>query len=243
MKLEGKFSNGAFEIVTGVIDFNIVAVNPTLAELNELGVNFKTEPEYLSANPETNAKKVRIDFWIKPVATDIQDKLMKHTFFLEEDYKLSQAGKNQYINNSCQSSWGMTESDLPDWMDKDGIRKAYIGEADFMDFLQKFSGVKKIVFDNFNALFNGNVSEIRDLIKIKSGNSVQLLAIEKNGYQSTFTRYCMRGGNTNMTRWQAYLDKNNPDINYQNSLSVKIWQNQAPEIPTSNEDNGLPAWA
>ena len=45
MKLEGEFSNGAFEIVTGVIDFNIVAVNPTLAELNELGVKFKTEPE------------------------------------------------------------------------------------------------------------------------------------------------------------------------------------------------------
>lgn len=243
MKLEGEFSNGAFEIITGVIDFNIVAVNPTLAELNELGVKFKTEPEYLSANSETNAKKVRIDFWIRPTATAMQDKLMKHTFFLEEDYKLSQAGKNQYINNSCQSSWGMTESDLPDWMDKDGVRKAYIGEADFMDFLQKFSGVKKVVFDNFNALFNGNVSEIRDLIKIKSGNSVQLLAIEKGGYQSTFTRYCMRGGNTNMTRWQAYLDKNNPNINYQNSLSIKIWQNQAPEIPTSNEDDGLPAWA
>ena len=243
MKLEGEFSNGAFEIVTGVIDFNIVAVNPTLAELNELGVKFKTEPEYLSANSETNAKKVRIDFWIRPTATAMQDKLMKHTFFLEEDYKLSQAGKNQYINNSCQSSWGMTESDLPDWMDKDGVRKAYIGEADFMDFLQKFSGVKKVVFDNFNALFNGNVSEIRDLIKIKSGNSVQLLAIEKGGYQSTFTRYCMRGGNTNMTRWQAYLDKNNPNINYQNSLSIKIWQNQAPEIPTSNEDDGLLAWA
>ena len=237
MKLEGNSGSFSNEIFTGVADVKILAVNPTLEELHEIGLTYmKTEPEYLSANQETNAKRVRIDFWVKPFIDIIDAKPTKHTFFLEQGYKKSSTDKFQFINDFCTSTWAVDQDAAlasinykgEQWFKPDGARQAYIGEPIFMEFLKSFAGVQKVSFDDFTKLFNGNVSELRELLNLKKDNKVQLLFTEKGGYQSTYTGYSMRGGNTRLDYWEKHLAKQNPNINYQNDLKIKLWVNQDP---------------
>lgn len=223
-----KFEDSNFgQIVTGVINFQIVAVNPTLAQLNELGVNFNKEPEYISSG-DNGQKKVRIDFWLKPTIKDMG--LQKIVFFLEDIVKTSKSGKTQYINSKCESSWADSVETLPDWLDRKGIRECKSGEDLLMGFLRKFANVATLEFDNFNSLFNGNVTEIRDFIKVKANNQVQLLCGEKNGYQAIYNKFCMNGSNTKMNYWDKHLEKEaaNMTIDYQGTTAIKIWSNPAP---------------
>jgi hypothetical protein len=236
MKTEGTQGSG-FEIITGVIDVTIVAVNPTLKELNDLGIQFKTEPEYLGVTDD-GEKKVRLDFWVKPSIEGMG--LTKHTFFLENRSKLSSTNKHQYINAQCQSTWAESQDAITaDWFKLDGVRKSLNGEVDLMEFLKNFTAVQKIEFDDISRLFNGNYSELRDLIKTCK-NKVQLLFTENKGYQSTYNRFSMRGGNTRMDYWQKHLTKQSPNINYQSCLTPKAWTNQAPEV---KEDSTPPLFA
>ena len=111
-------NSGFGQIITGVVNFQVLAVNPTLAQLNELGVNFNKEPEYISSG-DNGQKKVRLDFWLKPTIKDMG--LQKVVFFLEDIVKISKSGKKQYINSKCESSWADSIDTLPDWMDKKGV--------------------------------------------------------------------------------------------------------------------------
>ena len=233
-----KFEDSNFgQIVTGVINFQIVAVNPTLAQLNELGVNFNKEPEYISSG-DNGQKKVRLDFWLKPTIKDMG--LQKVVFFLEDIVKISKSGKKQYINSKCESSWADSIDTLPDWMDKKGVRECKSGEDLLMNFLKKYANVSSLEFDNFDSLFNNNVTEIRELIKAKINNQVQLLCGEKNGYQSIYNKFCMSGGNTKMTYWEKHLEKEaaNITIDYQGTTAIKIWSNA---VPTAAQEEEAPS--
>ena len=231
--------NSGFEIITGVIDVNILTVNPTLEELIAMGVNLKKEPEYISANPETGAKKIRLDFWIKPTAKELTKYVTKISFFLEDADRVAQSGKFQYINSECKASYADNIETLPEWINRVGIRQAKIGEAELMEFLKNFAGVKDLEFDNFSALFNNNMTEIRGLISMKKSNSVQILFTEKDGFQSTYNKYSMRGGNTRMDFWIKHLDKVTNKPNHQNSLKPKVWENQPPETPSDSDDSSF----
>ena len=236
MKL-GAENNSGFEIITGVIDVNILAVNPTLEELVTIGGNLKKEPEYMSANPETGAKKIRLDFWIKPAAKELSKYITKHTFFLEDDYRVAKSGKLQFINAECKASYADSADLLPEWFSKAGVRQAKIGEAELMEFLKNFANVKDLEFDNFNALFNGNMTELRGLLAIKKDSTVQLLWGEKGGYQATYNRYSARGGNTRMDFWTKHLEKSSTEFNYQGTLKPKVWENQTPEVTKESDDS------
>ena len=61
--------------------------------------------------------------------------------------------------------------------------------------------------DNIDALFNGNVSEIKSIISEYKELSVQvyLYANDKN-YQAIYTRHFERGSNRNMKRWYNFFD-------------------------------------
>lgn len=239
MKFGEENSSGNFSIITGVIDFNVLAINPTLAELNAIGVAYNKEPEYVGVNPNTNAKRIRLDFWIKPAIKSIPElatMLTKHTIFVEDTVRKSKTDKYQYINAECKSTWAENENSFPEWFKAEGIRQCKGGEAELMEFLKNLANVKTLEFDNFNAVFNNNVSEIRELINFKKNNAVQLLATERDGYQSTYNKYSLRGGNTNMSLWTKHLDKNQPDINYQNTFHPKVWENKAPDTTESDDD-------
>ena len=227
-------NSGFGQIITGVVNFNVLAVNPTLEQLKEIGVNFNKEPEYQSVSDAGN-KKVRIDFWMKPSIQGVG--LIKHSYFLEDVVKKSQSGKTQYINSKCESSYADSIDTLPDWMDKKGIRPCKNGEDLLMLFLKKFANVSTLEFDNFDALFNNNVSEIRDLIKVKKSNQIQLLCGEKGGYQAIYSKYCMPGSNTKMTYWEKHLEKEaaNIKIDYQGSVEPKPWVNKP--LEESEEDS------
>ena len=231
MKLEGSLG-ASFEIYTGVVDCEVIMVNPTLTELNASGVNFNKEPEYISATPE-GAKKIRLDFWVKPVVPEAG--LNKISFFLEDVYKTSSKGNAQFINDFGSSTWGkdmeeaLTRKDKNgnSWFKEDGARQAKSGEVELIEFLKNFAAVQKIAFEDINKIFNGNYTEIRELLNSRKGNKIQLLWYEKGGYQSIYNRYSQRGGNTRMTYWDGYRDKNkdNFDINYQNSWTFKPYTN------------------
>lgn len=228
MKL-GAENNSGFEIITGVIDVNILAVNPTLEELVAMGVNLKKEPEYISANADTGAKKIRLDFWVKPAAKELASHVTKVSFFLEDANRVAQSGKFQYINSECKSSYADNVESLPEWISRVDVRQAKIGEAELMEFLRNFANVKDLEFKNFSSLFNNNMTELRGLLTMKKSNSVQILFTERNGFQSTYNKYSVRGGNSRLDFWAKHLNKVINKPNYQDSLKPKVWENQAPE--------------
>ena len=79
------------KLFTGLGDCNVLLVNPTLAELNAAGLNYKEEPNYLSEAEGVN--KVRLDIYVDNPTVGIQ----KVAFFIADESKES----NDYDFNDC----------------------------------------------------------------------------------------------------------------------------------------------
>ncbi len=186
-----------FSTYKGVCPVKVYAGNPTLAELQELGMNFNSEPEYVSET-DTGEAKVRIDFIVG------NDKLKtKLTFFLEDRERVSKNGKFEFINNLGQSSWGETLEEVLSrtgrggntWFNELGARKALVGEAQLMQFLADWLNIDtnagdEVYLENLPALFKGDFSELKKYVKEADSNRVYVLLTvnEKDGkfYQNVY---------------------------------------------------------
>jgi hypothetical protein len=187
-------------LYTGISKVNIVAINPTLAQLNDIGFKFEKEPEYLSTGDD-GTKKVRIDVIVK------NDKFKtKFAFFLEDKNRESKttAGSFEIVNDFGQSTWAASPEDAINkigrngnkWFKPDGARIAKVGEVALITFLRDWAntGVEEVgKIDNFAALFNGNFKELQDYVRILSNNTIYTLATVKEGkYQGMYTGYFVR---------------------------------------------------
>ena len=54
---------GGIQLYSGIANFNVIAVNPTMAELHALGINVKTEPNY--ALSTSFGDRTKVTFWVK----------------------------------------------------------------------------------------------------------------------------------------------------------------------------------
>ena len=182
-------------LYTGISKVNIVAINPTLAQHNDIGFKFEKEPEYLSTGDD-GTKKVRIDVIVK------NDKFKtKFAFFLEDKNRESKttAGSFEIVNDFGQSTWAASPEDAINkigrngnkWFKPDGARIAKVGEVALITFLRDWAntGVEEVgKIDNFTALFNGNFKELQDYVRILSNNTIYTLATVKEGkYQGIYT--------------------------------------------------------
>ena len=169
------------QLVVGVGEVSVVAVNPTRDQLNKL-LSFepteeqkdieyvKTDHVYkykdeLGEEQEKETTQITVDFWVKEKKSG---NLNKVTFYLvNEDRTNKDGSKHQYCNQFGQCSWSPNEFELPSWFctktltdryDKDlktehpiNYRKAKVGEEGLLNFLAAFTDINS--FNMNNSLF------------------------------------------------------------------------------------------
>lgn len=105
---------GSFKMYKGMAAFNIVAVNPTKAELEALtGRELENEPEYVGKTDE-GKEQVRVVFYGK-TAPDAKlnngiEMLIPISFMLTKDYRVGQTSdKYQIIDKFGRTAWATKE--------------------------------------------------------------------------------------------------------------------------------------
>lgn len=140
---------GSFKMYKGMAAFNIVAVNPTKAELEALtGRELENEPEYVGKTDE-GKEQVRVVFYGK-TAPEAKlnngiELLVPISFMLTKDYKVGQnSGKYQIIDKFGRTAWATKEEvqskSIPQYSSGPAnisadYRLAWQGEEFLVDFL------------------------------------------------------------------------------------------------------------
>ena len=162
------------KVYIGLAKMDVVAINPTLEELRALGVNAQNDPNYLGTTDDGKAQ-LRLDIWLKHENPDI---LVPIKFFIQDKLSTSQAGLKEYMNKFGYSSYGDSIEDIkskvPDWFDTDTLRQAYVGESRLISFIRNWICVPRngeATIDDWNKLFQGDVSELRSYVGTTPDNS------------------------------------------------------------------------
>lgn len=140
---------GSFKMYKGMAAFNIVAVNPTKAELEALtGREIENDPEYVGKTDE-GKEQVRVVFYAK-TAPDAKlnngiELLIPTSFMLTKDYRVGQtSGKYQIIDKFGRTAWATKEEvqskSIPQYSSGPAnisadYRPAWQGEEFLVDFL------------------------------------------------------------------------------------------------------------
>ena len=108
---------GSRKFFTGVENFNVVAVNPTKAQLEELyGREISYEPEYTGtqtvsdSDGEREVPQVRLDFYLNNSDAD-NPITTKASFYVMNTHHKSQTGKIKVINDFGKTTW-LVEDDV-----------------------------------------------------------------------------------------------------------------------------------
>lgn len=177
-------------LYVGIAPMQVVAINPSLAELNSIGINAQVEPQYtdVSIGGDTYNK---LTFWIKclePAFTTRFDVLVK------PEFRLAKSGKKQWCNSVGQFAFADGKaSEAYEWFKSDGERQAYVGEETLMSFIKAYANVAngdECAFETIDRIMAGDVAEIRQLVNALSENRVRLLLGVKDGkYQQVYTKH------------------------------------------------------
>lgn len=175
---------GGIKLYSGLSNFNVVAVNPTMEQLHAMDIKVKTEPNYfLELNGEDYFKVV---FWIKN--NDLTTRL---EILMQNKARVSQNGKNQWINKIGQSTWAEGEPTM-DWWKSEGQAHCFVGQETLINFIKAWANVAsgdEVTLDTINKIVTGDVTELRSLVSGLKDNQVRLLIGVKDGkYQSVYTK-------------------------------------------------------
>ena len=233
---------GVFKFYKGVAAFNIVAVNPTKKELEELqGRSIENEPEY-KGKTDDGVDTMRVVFYAKtnPEAkvNNGIELLLPISFMLTKSTRVGQtSGKIQVIDKYGRTAWATKEElnskTIPQYangpanIDKD-YRAIYQGEEQLVNFLIQWLNIPNPadykdgkwvmkanpedseVSLNMDALFKGDVTELKDLIKL-APNFLVKAAVgikttdEGKQYQAVFTRMFVKNAVTNYSKLDAAI--------------------------------------
>jgi len=168
-------------------------INLSNEQKSKLGLRtFDNEPEYILNKKDDSGieyKQAVIELYVKPLYSEllVNNEIYPIRFYIDNIQRdISQTGKYQYINNDGQTQWLMSPEDTVDnrfMTNTTGLRIAYKGEVDFLDALKSMNGINSgISISNWNKIFNGDFSEIKETLK-----SVQSWYLEKNKKQKEFS--------------------------------------------------------
>ena len=183
---------GSRKFFTGVENFNVVAVNPTKAQLEELyGREISYEPEYIGtqtvsdSDGEREVPQVRLDFYLNnndgdnPITT-------KASFYVINTHHKSQTGKIKVINDFGKTTW-LVEDDVKSktvpsnmqWYNISGLKVAKRGEEEVVDFIANLLNLPwdltklsdpaqafaKFDKEQWAAIFGGDFSYVQGIIE------------------------------------------------------------------------------
>ena len=176
---------GGINLYSGLSNFNVIAVNPTMDELHELGIMVKTDPNYFVELQ--GVEYFKLTFWVKN-----EDLTTRFDILMNSSERTSQTGKYQWLNNTGQSTWSEGSPEY-EWWKKEGERKAYSGEETLINFTKSWANVANgddVYYETIEKIVKGDVTEIKALVKLLSANQVRLLVGVRDGkYQTVYTKY------------------------------------------------------
>lgn len=231
-------------LYTGLCSVRIVAINPTMEEIKAMGINATKEPEY-KTQTDTGENKMRIDFYLASAVTGVNlSKSLKQSFWLEDRIRVNKdKTKEEWINKYGVSTWGKAIDVAPeyDWLLKDGLRKAFVGEVDLTNFIKAWANVDpkdQATFDDIKKLTSGDLTELMGLYNTIKLNQVKvLLGVKEGKYQAVYPKYFERNYRTGFTAWKKALEGEYgefKDGDYQKDLNLK------PYVGTSTVEGDSP---
>lgn len=152
---ETRESNITFKRYVGVAPVKIIAINPTLQELQNLGMNFTEEIQYISKT-EDGVEQIRIDVWVKTLADkcDGIDTMLKIPFILRKKAIVGSAtGKYKIMDIYGQTAWGtkeeITAKQIPQYSTgpaniSNKYHVLYDGEEELTMFVRAFLGIPSV---------------------------------------------------------------------------------------------------
>ena len=182
-------TGGGIPLYTGIAPVTVIAVNPNLAELNALGVQMKTEPNYAGIQLGENIKN-KIVFWIKNEEHSLSTRL---EILVEDSPRaVSKTGKFQITNKYGQVTWAATPEQAPDWFKQEDVRRTYPGEEILINFMKAWANIPndgECSFDTIDAIMKGDVKELKTLVESLKENKLRVMLGVKDGkYQQVYTR-------------------------------------------------------
>lgn len=184
--------------------------------------------------------------------------ITQHNFFLRNmAYVGSKSGKKQIIDAYGNTAWATPEEveakSIPQYKNgpaniADNYRLAWVGEEDLTNFLIKFLNIPSCFkwnngnmtgwvdnlddcqarLENISNYFKGDVSEIKECIKLQPENTVKIAfgvktANDGRMFQTTYTKMCFSNSVTNYSRLTKELKESQselPDFTGDNNVSV-----------------------
>ena len=195
------------KLFTGLANFNVVAVNPSMDELKAMKINAQKEPEYVTmVDAKENVpahKKIRLDFYLATLSPEIRTKM---SIWIEDTPRVNKAGdKNEWINKFASSCWSAIGTEPGyDWFKKEGHHIARIGEVQLHQFLLAWANVasgKTCQLETMSKIADGDVKELKDLVVALKENFVKVLLGVTEGqngerYQAVYTGHFGRSYQT-----------------------------------------------
>lgn len=222
-----------FKYWTGVIPYKVLAVNPNLAELKKIGIEYlQNEPEYISTQDFGNGvvKNSVIDFWVEAVKNpDMPEDLEIITNIRfrinHEPWVGTNTGKKQYINKYGRTAWAESVEalDANKFYENEGSRQAHRGEEELHKFLFAWLNMtydtKDKKYDdcliNVDKVIKGDFSELKEIVasakeyvvKIPTGVQVS----EKDGkiryYQVLYNQMFLKHNQHSTNRLEEYMNR------------------------------------
>lgn len=200
-QLETREPSAGKKMYTGFAPIQIVAVNPSAKELAKiLGIEEDKvkEPTYEGDNG------MRLDFWYVNHPDFKTDLRGKFSLWVNNDTRMSQAGKKQFIDNFTKTAWAENLASLSETqssldpsrrLDMKSVREAKGGEETVYSLLKAYGNIspkeKPFVLDNWSSIAKGKGNELVDFFahfnKANMGVKV-LLGIKDGKYQDVCTK-------------------------------------------------------
>ena len=190
--ISSEVAGGGLKLYSGLTNVNVIAVNPTLEELHNLGIKLKQEPVYTISMGDQEYNKVV--FWVKNETGSFKIEIL-----MQATHRVSQSGKHQWMNSIGQSTWS-EDSPSYDWWKADGERKAYVGEETLINFAKCWANVAagdEVTFDTIAQIAAGDVTELKKYVSVLKDNPVRVLVgVKDDKYQIVYTKYFGRAYKT-----------------------------------------------
>ena len=280
----------------GVASVNVLAVNPSNSLLRQYGWQIPDgadEPKYVTTDSE-GKPSARVRFLVQ--IQDLEDKpVIGLDFWIRpEVYFNNDMTKCQVIDAYGRTAWASkTEvqghkipqnSNGPANISGD-YKPSHRGQADLVAFLLKYLNVTplqtfnkdrnewvltknpgRLTIDNWNALCNGNVREIKDYIALQPENRVKVI-LGVRTTEDNKTYQCVLIGDTKsgafigngvrvdaltgeytsgrkaIEKARKWYDENGKDYPYTYSaMPVREWKQDATDVKDNSEMEDLPAF-
>lgn len=213
---------GGYQLYTGIAPVSVVAVNPTQAELQGIGINAKDEPNYsVEINGETYNKVV---FYLRHEEPNLT---VRFDILLKPEVRASKNGdKFMWINDTGQMTWSADVPAYEWWKNPASSRKAYVGEDILVNFTKAWANVAnggKITFDTIDNIVKGDVRELKEYVKALAVNKLRvLIGVKDEKYQTVYNRHFGRLKPANDNLFIKSLNEDYGSFNAEYSKDLKF---------------------